>query len=186
MYPVEISPAQRQEAGVIARLVNDAYHGSAGDSKGWTGVAHLLGGPRIAVAEVAAYIDDSKFMLLVARDHGECVGCILLTRLRPGVGEISLLSVALQRQGAGLGRALVRSGEAWMCGHWQCTDAELTVLSPRPELEDWYRRLGYAETGRCRALGSDGEGYGTPKSPSLFLMEFARRISTRIPNNEVH
>jgi ribosomal protein S18 acetylase RimI-like enzyme len=173
----EVGCARVEEAADIAEIVNCAYQGGDGLTAGWTGVAHLLGGSRVTVDQVAAWIVADPLSMLVLRDCGEVVGSVHLTHLRPYVGEIGLLAIRPSRQDGGFGRALLAAAERHLVDHWDCRIAELTVLSPRPELESWYERRGYRPTGRRRPLSPDGEGYGEPMRPALELVEYSRTIA---------
>ena len=174
---VEIGCARVEEAPDITDIVNCAYQGGDGLTVGWTGVAHLLGGSRVTVDQVAAWIVQSPQSMLVARESGQLIGSVHLTNLRRDVGEISLLAIRPSRQDGGLGRVLLAAAERHLVNHWNCRIAELTVLSPRPELESWYERRGYRPTGRRRPLSPDGEGYGEPMRPALELVEYSRAIA---------
>ena len=61
-------------------------------------------------------------------------------------GYLGMLAVDPQRQGLGLGRAMVEAAEQH-CREKRCKAMDLTVLSLRPELPPFYRKLGYADSG---------------------------------------
>jgi ribosomal protein S18 acetylase RimI-like enzyme len=105
------------------------------------------------------------------------IGCVLISSVRPGVGEIGLLAVRPDHQGRGVGRRLLTEAEKMLVALWQAVTAELTVLSPRAELEDWYRRLGYRPTGHRQSLSGDGSSYGRPLQPGLELVEYSKAIA---------
>ena len=168
--------AHVDDATDIALLINQAYAGQEASISGWTGVAHLLGGPRITEAQVAAWIQAQPPVIWVARESSTLVGCVRLVHLRPHVGEISLLAIRPSRQRGGLGRRMLAEAERTLKQQWHCQIAELTVLSPRPELEAWYERRGYRLTGRRRPLRPDGEGYGEPRRGALELVEYSRPL----------
>lgn len=174
---MEVGCARIEDASDVTGIVNVAYQGGDGLTPGWTGVAHLLGGSRVTVHQVAGWIIENPMSVLVAREYGQLVGCVRITKLRKDVGEISLLAVLPSQQRAGLGRALLVAAERHLVTHWHCRFAELTVLSPRPELESWYERRGYHATGRRRPLSPDGEGYGEPMRLALELVEYSRAIA---------
>lgn len=57
-----------------------------------------------------------------------------------------MLAVDPSAQGRGLGRLIVEAAEGY-CRQQGCRFMDITVLSLRPELAPFYRRLGYVETG---------------------------------------
>jgi GNAT superfamily N-acetyltransferase len=57
-----------------------------------------------------------------------------------------LLSVAPERQGAGLGKGLVAAAEDY-CREAGCVLMDLQIVNLREELPGFYRKLGYGETG---------------------------------------
>jgi GNAT superfamily N-acetyltransferase len=82
-----------------------------------------------------------------------------------------MLAVDPSLQGAGLGRRMVEAVEEH-CRRHGCKHVDIMVLSLRPELPPFYRKLGYIETGREPALTSrplkDGmEGHGVTMSKTL-------------------
>jgi sporulation protein YlmC with PRC-barrel domain len=125
---VDIGCARVEEAPDITDIVNCAYQGGDGLTVGWTGVAHLLGGLRVTVDQVAAWIVENPQAMLVVRQSGQLIGSVHLTNVRPDVGEISLLAIRPSRQDGGLGRLLTGCGRA----------------SPGESLELPYRRVSGA------------------------------------------
>ncbi len=79
----------------------------------------------------------------------------MLHRPRP-VGRITVLVVAPQARGLGLGRALVVVCERQLAD-WGAERVELTSGAHRLEAHEFYRRLGYRQEGVkfARHLGSD-------------------------------
>lgn len=61
-------------------------------------------------------------------------------------GYLGMLSVDPENQGTGLGGAMVKAAEDF-CREKGCNAMDLTILSLRPELLPFYRKLGYTETG---------------------------------------
>ena len=83
---------------------------------------------------------------LVKEEDGVTVGCVYVEPC----GErayLGLLSIAPERQGAGLGRQLNAAAEDF-ARQQGCKWMDLRVVSPRADiLLPLYRRMGYAETG---------------------------------------
>lgn len=131
-----IRTAQTREAEVIVEIVNEAYRVEdffkVGDRTGTSEIAQLL----------------AKDMFLVADDgDGGVAGCVYVA-IKEGRGYFGMLSVVPQHQGNGLGRRLVDAAEQY-CAERGCAELDLWVVDLREELPPWYRKLGYAETGRA-------------------------------------
>ena len=61
-------------------------------------------------------------------------------------GYFGMLAVDPASQGTGLGRLMVEAAESH-CRQLGCQFMDIDVLSLRPELPPFYRKLGYRETG---------------------------------------
>jgi GNAT superfamily N-acetyltransferase len=132
------SMMQTRDAGpadidALIRLINAAfaverfiYDGDRTDARE---CADLLRTGRVLLAEAAA----------------SPIGCIYL-ELREHCGYFGLLSVAPPHQGRGIGRRLVSAAEDWFRANGR-TMSELQIINVRPELADFYRRLGYRAAG---------------------------------------
>jgi ribosomal protein S18 acetylase RimI-like enzyme len=91
-------------------------------------------------------------VVLGVREDGRLVGAVRAREVSPGVVEIGRLAVAPDRQGRGLGTALLQAAEAafgdvseWRLFTGEHSDGNLRL----------YARLGYRETGREDAGGHD-------------------------------
>ena len=121
------------DIGAVTRLVNTAF-----------AVEHFIyDGERISAEECAGLLTTGR-VLLVERDASQ-VGCIYL-ELRDNSGYLGLLSVLPSHQSQGIGRSLVTTGENWFRSQGRRT-SELQIINLRTELLEYYRRLGYRESG---------------------------------------
>lgn len=133
----------------LVDLVQAAYRGEGG----WTTEAHLVDGHRTDAVEVRAMLDDPQVTLLVAEHDGELVGCSY-TRREPaddaGVSraELGLFAVDPAMQGRGLGGRLLEA-QAELLESAGVDVLVIQVLQGRPELQQWYRRHGFAPVGRA-------------------------------------
>jgi ribosomal protein S18 acetylase RimI-like enzyme len=66
-----------------------------------------------------------------------------------------MFSVAPQLQGGGIGKKLLKAAEEYAV-HVKCNAIYMSVISVRAELIDWYKRRGYADTGKRKAFNEDG------------------------------
>ena len=137
------------DAGLIAALhgiVNEAY--ARGEVGLWRD-----GTERILPDELRALVASGE--LAVAREDGRVVGCVRVTSLDRRTAELGLLSVAGERSGSGVGRALMAFAHDVARGRGH-TAMRLTLLVPRDgshpfkvRLDGWYRRQGYRVVGRA-------------------------------------
>ena len=121
----------------IRRLVNQAFDVERFLKKG--------GGDRLqGDGELESLWQRGAF--LVKEEDGAAVGCVYV-ELSGDRAYLGLLSIAPERQGAGLGRQLNAAAESF-ARQQGCKWMDLRVVSPRADiLLPLYRRMGYVETG---------------------------------------
>jgi GNAT superfamily N-acetyltransferase len=85
-------------------------------------------------------------IFLLAQDWSGKLLASVYVELRGRRGYLGMLAVAPRYQGIGLGRKMVQAAENY-CRSLGCDALELSILSLRPELPPFYRKLGYVETG---------------------------------------
>jgi predicted N-acetyltransferase YhbS len=103
----------------------------------------FLGSDRLNADEVRLRLERGTFLLL--EDAAVLVGCVY-AELRGESGYVGLLSVAPQRQKAGLSRMLMAAAEEYFRANG-CRCSELRIVNLRKELPPYYRHLGYQEVG---------------------------------------
>jgi ribosomal protein S18 acetylase RimI-like enzyme len=161
-------------------LIESAYRGESA-KRGWTHEADLLGGQRTDAEALAAIIADPKQTLILAHDQtGALVGCVLTAdkgeRGGARIAYLGMLTVNPERQGDGLGRALIEAAET----HARSLGAaimEMTVIKSRRELIDWYLRRGYQDSGREEPFPFDDPRFGLPKTRDLVFVVLMKRLS---------
>lgn len=131
-----IRTADAREAIVIARTVNKAYRVED----------FFKVGDRTDASEIASLLESDAFLVAEQGDGG-IAGCVYVA-IKEGRGYFGMLSVIPAHQGNGLGRRLVDAAEQY-CAERGCVEMDLWVVNLRDELPPWYRKLGYAETGRA-------------------------------------
>jgi GNAT superfamily N-acetyltransferase len=107
-------------------------------------VETFLDGTRSDEERMAEMMRKGEF-LLAEDEPGRVVACVY-TELRGERGYFGMLAVDPAKQGAGLGRRMVEAAEDY-CRVRGCKFMDITVLSLRPELPPFYRKLGYVEIG---------------------------------------
>ena len=127
--------AEACDAVAINRVVNAAYRVED----------FFKAGDRTNVREIAEFLLHETF--LIARDDGDdVVGAVRVSRENER-GHFGMLSVSPEKQGSGLGRALIDAAESWAADQG-CVWMDLEVASPRLELPPFYRKFGYEVSGR--------------------------------------
>lgn len=142
------------DAAELAALINRAYEVER----------FFVEGARTGAAEIARLCDADHGHFLVL-DAGGAIAAAVFVRADGEAGALSMLSVAPDHQGSGLGRRLVGVAEAW-CAAMGCTAIALQVVNLRSELEAWYRSLGYRVIGTAPYAPADR----TATRPCHFLL----------------
>jgi predicted N-acetyltransferase YhbS len=132
-----IRVARGADIEAVRRLVNQAFDVERFLKKG--------GGDRLqGDGELEGLWERGTFLL--KEEGGVPVGCVYVEP-RDNRAYLGLLSIAPERQGAGLGRELNLAAENF-ARQQGCKWMDLRVVSPRADqLLPIYRRLGYVETG---------------------------------------
>ncbi|MDE2412665.1 MAG: GNAT family N-acetyltransferase [Sphingomonadales bacterium] len=150
-----IRPATEADAEGIRSLVERAYRGDAARG-GWTHEADLFANDRTSLDEVLAVFADPDRTMLVATEDGQTVGTVTVARIAPQRCYLGMLAVDPAMQAGGLGRRLIAAAEGVARDRFAATTMEMTVISSRRELLDWYLRQGYAPNGELRHLTGAG------------------------------
>jgi ribosomal protein S18 acetylase RimI-like enzyme len=132
---MSLEPATAADVADVTGLLNEAY----GPAE-----AFLYDGPRTTPDEVAARLAKGTFLL--RRSAEGLDGCVYL-EARGERGYLGMLAVSPRRQGTGLGRSLVRAGEAFLRERG-VERLEIEVIDRRDELFGFYERLGFHATSR--------------------------------------
>jgi ribosomal protein S18 acetylase RimI-like enzyme len=138
-----IRPARPGEAEIVANIVATAYRGY---------IARIGKEPGPMLDDYAALVAAGQVHAMVEPD-GEIAGLIVLIA-KPDHLLLDNVAVRPDRQGRGIGRALIAFAEAE--AHRRGF-AELRLYTHAKMVENiaLYLRLGFAETGRGRQAGYD-------------------------------
>jgi len=161
-----------EDVPALVALVESAYRGEASRG-GWTTEADLLEGQRTDAEQVAAVIADPASLLLVAERPGAgpggaplAVGCCHLER-RGRRAYFGMFAVRPERQGGGIGRAVLARAQEIAREEWGAAEMEMTVIEQRADLIAWYERRGFARTGEYEPFPYGDERFGLPQRPDL-------------------
>jgi GNAT superfamily N-acetyltransferase len=109
----------------------------------------------------------------------ELSACCQLADEGDRTGYFGLFAVRPDRQGTGIGRAVLAEAERRVVTDWQCTVLRMLVIRQRTDLIAWYARLGFALTGRTSPFPYGDERFGLPKRSDLEFVEL-RKLLGRI------
>eukprot|EP01111_Echinosteliopsis_oligospora_P005357 TRINITY_DN1863_c0_g1_i1.p1 TRINITY_DN1863_c0_g1~~TRINITY_DN1863_c0_g1_i1.p1 ORF type:complete len:189 (+),score=32.56 TRINITY_DN1863_c0_g1_i1:49-615(+) len=148
---VTIRRALPEDLEQLYVVINDAYRKPGG----WTGEHNLLIGDRVFKEEIEEMITDSKLNFMVAEQTSssenepkKILGCVLVKPFQEYKDEMEIgcFSVSPKAQGGGVGSLLIKEALK-ACVALSAKRAVMTVVHCRPELIEWYNRLGFVATG---------------------------------------
>ncbi len=150
-----VSIATQADIGLITGLLNSTYRGDA-SRKGWTTEADLISGEIRATNETVKKVMEKPGSVLL-RYFGpddQLIGCVNLQKHGDRT-YLGMFSVSPSLQGGGIGKQLLKSAEEYALSVG-CHAIYMHVISLRSELIDWYKRHGYADTGKRVPFEEDG------------------------------
>lgn len=170
-----ITTATAGDAPALKALLEAAYRGDSARA-GWNHEADILDDERIGREELDELLANPAVTILTARDRGNLIGCVAVTRKDASLGYLGMLCVSPRLQSGGLGRRLLDAAEDHGRAMGLAT-MEMTVIDSRESLIAWYERRGYAFTGKrrpfhaLRPTGADG-------GPDITFVVLAKPLGT--------
>ena len=162
-----VQKATLQNIPQLEILINSAYRGDS-SKKGWTTEADLLDGIRTDVDSLKEMISRSGAIILQSfTEHNVLQGCVYLEK-RKNKMYLGMLTVSPMLQAKGIGKQLLIEAEKYAQSQ-ECSLIEMTVISVRTELIEWYKKHGYKDTGEKRPFPNDIK-FGIPKQPLEFIV----------------
>lgn len=157
--------ATKDDVGALVALVNSAYRGESSRA-GWTTETDLLDGVRVDAERMRSMVESSTDVILVHESESELLACVHLQRTGTGC-YLGMLTTKPTRQGSGLGRQMLASAEGFARETWGATAIDMTVITIRTELLEWYQRRGYALTGERKPFPYGDQRLGIPRRSDL-------------------
>ena len=180
--PLIFRPATVDDVPEIVRLVQSAYRGPASRA-GWTTEADLLDGQRIDAAMATAAVTAPDGVVLLgwdaATDGAGVTACCQLER-RDGYAYFGMFAVDPQRQGGGVGRAVLAEAERYAADRWGAGELRMFVITQRKDLIAWYERRGYARTGELTPFPYGDDRFGVPRRGDLRFETLAKKLEVGI------
>ncbi|HEV7333846.1 MAG TPA: GNAT family N-acetyltransferase [Flavisolibacter sp.] len=147
-------------------LVNSAYRGES-SKVGWTTEADLLDGIRTSEASLKAMVENPAAQILLAEDESEIVGCVYLEK-KNRVLYLGMLTVKPTLQAKGIGGLLMQAAEE-NARQRDCNRIQMTVITERESLIQYYQRKGFRDTGE-RAPFPEDPSFGIPRRRLEFMI----------------
>ena len=167
---MRIRRAHRKDVTALVTLVESAYRGDS-SRDGWTTEADLLDGQRTDPREVESLLEH---IVVAEDDDGTLLGCCTLVP-REGHAYFGMFAVRPGQQGGGVGSKLLARAEQ-IAADQDLKYVEMTVISTRSELIDYYLRRGYKDTGERRPFPYGDDRFGRPKRDDLDFTVLAKEL----------
>jgi ribosomal protein S18 acetylase RimI-like enzyme len=156
-----------QDVSNIVELVQSAYRGESSRG-GWTTEADFLEGTRTDTQEVSDIIMAPDNLILLSVNDHQLLASVHLQK-QNDAAYLGMFAVHPAIQNTGLGKALLTNAENTAQQLWQCKRMQMTVITLRKELIEWYERRGYHRTGILKPFPYGQPRYGFPKRDDLLL-----------------
>lgn len=158
----EVQHISRQDIPVLVKVINESYRDDIEGS--WTTEAHLFskGDRRIDAHELEAFWNRPLNHVLKYEKEGIILGTVSLTEKEDAL-YLGTLAVAPKSQGLGIGKKLLLAAQE-LAREKAKKQIQLTVISVRGELIEWYERLGFKKTGHIMPFPGEGLRLSTPVS----------------------
>ena len=171
--PLSFRRATAEDIEAIVALAQSAYRGEASRA-GWTTEADFLDGQRIDAAGVETMLAGDQCIVL-AHDGDALAGCCHLL----GDGDtcwFGLFAVPPDRQGRGIGDALLVQAEREAFHGFDATRMRMKVIWLRDSLIAWYERRGYRRTGEQAPFPYGDARFGLPLRDDLHFVVLEKAL----------
>lgn len=165
IQPLTFRAGTLSDRDALITLVTSAYRGDT-SRVGWTTEADLLDGPRIAPDVLEHDLTRERSHVVMAERDGHLLACAHVCE-DDGAGYFGMFAVDPQRQGGGIGDAVLRECERVARDEWNLPTMRMTVIDVRDELIAWYERRGYRRTGIKKPFPYGDARFGHPKRDDL-------------------
>jgi len=161
-----IAKATVTDVPALNKLVNSAYRGDS-SRKGWTTEADLLDGTRTDEQALRDFFLKPDSIILKYLDGEKIIGCVRLVKHGSQL-YLGMFAVDPTIQNTGIGKKMLLAAED-EARKQNCKSMDMTVISERTELINWYKRNGYVEMGEKKPMVFDNPSGGIPKKDLYFI-----------------
>ena len=161
-----IVKATLADVPALNKLVNSAYRGES-SRKGWTTEANLIDGTRTDENALREFFKKPESTILKYLDGEKIIGCVRLVKHGNQL-YLGMFAVDPTIQNKGIGKKMLSAAEE-EAGKQNCKSIDMTVISERTELINWYKRNGYVEVGEKKPMVFDNPSGGIPKKDLYFI-----------------
>lgn len=161
-----ILKATLEDIPALNKLVNSAYRGES-SRKGWTTEVDLLDGTRTDENAIKTFFAETGSTILKYVDEGKIIGCVRLLKHGSQL-YLGMFAVDPNVQNKGVGKKILIAAEE-EARKQNCQSIDMTVISERRELIDWYKRNGYVQVGDKKPMVFDNPSGGIPKRDLYFI-----------------
>jgi ribosomal protein S18 acetylase RimI-like enzyme len=167
--------ATKADCGQLAALINNAYRGEASRT-GWTTESHLLDGLRTDEEDLKLIVGRADSNVLMAyTPQNELIGSVHLEKRSIQICYLGMFTVNPARQTQGIGKTLLANAEKFAREIYKTSVMQMTVITERRELIEWYERRGYRRTGKLMPFPIH-EKFGVLKVPKLEIEYLQKSI----------
>ena len=161
----------------IVRLVESAYRGES-SRQGWTTEATFIEGQRTDEREVIELMNKPGSIFILCHDAEKLIGSVQIEKQQDKT-YLGMFAVDPERQGDGIGSMLLSQAEAYARDEWVCKAMQMTVITIRKELIDWYVRNGYTPTGELKKFPYEEPRFGKPTRDDLTLETYEKLFNSQ-------
>jgi ribosomal protein S18 acetylase RimI-like enzyme len=166
-WNMKIVQADFNDIPQLVELVNSAYRGDS-SRQGWTTEADFLEGIRVNENSLGKMMEASGSYVFKCVENNRLVGCVYMSEHNESL-YLGMLTVSPLLQGKGIGKSLLHFADEF-AREKKFQAIEMTVISIRKELIDWYKSKGYVDTGIKKPFPMDDPEFGLPKIPLEFIV----------------
>lgn len=156
----------------IVDLVNISYRSN--EFRGWTSEVDIVDGNRINHDQVKALFKDNS-KLFVMFQNEILIACVHVQKQNDAC-YIGLLTTHPKMQNMGIGKNILQFAEEHSIKNYSINFFEISVLSVRKELINFYERRGYKLTGESEPYPVNAN-VGTPLSSDIQVLHLVKKVN---------
>lgn len=173
----EIEKAEISDIPALSLLIESAYRGETAKI-GWTSESDLIDGKRLNDGELAQVIGNSDNQIFIIRDSEDSSSILASICIfkKANVCEFGMFAVDPKRQSNGVGKALLSHAENFAKTQWGFARMQLSVITKRQSLIDYYKRRGYSAIGKTFSMSDHHLNDGMTRGHDLELEIYEKKL----------